>query len=415
MSDSIDVLVIGGGFAGVCSAWSLARRGRKVALLDRGEIGSGCSAGNAGLIVPSHSIPMAAPGVLAKGMKWMFDPESPFYIRPRFSPALFSWLWRFRGACTEERARRSTGVLRDLHQASLALYDELAKLDGLSFGYAREGLLLLYRSDHGFREGVEEARHLERVGIAATPLSPGEIAARVPRAKPGLAGAVLYPGDAHLDPLAFVRGLAKRAEAAGVRFSPGTEVLGFEISGRRIASVRTSTGSLTADQVVLATGSWSPTVARTLGLRIPIQPAKGYSVTVARPGSCPSIPLLLMEAKVAVTPLGDRMRLAGTLELAGLDLSINERRVEAIRRGAREYLEGLDGIGPGDVWRGLRPCTPDGLPILGRPRGLENLILATGHAMIGVSLGPITGEIVARVACGEPPGHDLAPLSPDRF
>lgn len=409
MSDRADVLVVGGGFAGVCTAYELARRGKRVVLVERGDVASGCSAGNAGLIVPSHSIPMAAPGVLAKGMKWMFDPDSPFYIKPRFSPALFSWLWKFRGACSEERARRSTTVLRDLHLASLALYGEIA------LPHSRDGLLLLYRSERGLHEGLEEARVLEQAGIASRALSLGEIAARVPRAKPGLAGGILFPSDAHLDPLAFVRALAARAEAAGARLCTHTEVLGFIRSGRKIEGLRSAKGDLAADQVVLATGSWSPSLARELGLRIPIQPAKGYSVTLPRPESCPSLPLLLMEAKVGVTPLGDRMRLAGTLELAGLDLSINERRVEAIRRGARDYLEGLDATGPGEVWAGLRPCTPDGLPILGRAPGFDNLILATGHAMIGVSLGPVTGRLAAQLACGEKPDLDLAPLRPDRF
>jgi D-amino-acid dehydrogenase len=410
----MDVAVIGGGFAGVCSAYSLARRGKTVVLLERGEIASGCSEGNAGLIVPSHSIPMAAPGVIAQGMKWMFNPESPFYIRFRWSAALFSWLWKFRAACSGERMLHSMDVLRDLHRASLGHYDALAK-DGAVAGYARQGLLLLYRSAHGLEEGAAEGKLLERVGIASQLLSPAEVAARVPSAKAGLAGGVYFPGDAHLDPAAFVRGLAARAEAAGVRIQTGTEVLGFATSGRKISAVKTSRGDVVADQVVLATGSWSPSVAQDLGLRIPIQPAKGYSVTVPRPERCPSLPLLLMEAKVAVTPLGDRLRLAGTLELAGLDFSINERRVEAIRRGAREYLDGLDSIGPGQVWRGLRPCTPDGLPIIGRSRTWENLILATGHAMIGVSLGPVTGSLVAQIACGEPPELDVTALSPERF
>jgi D-amino-acid dehydrogenase len=345
----------------------------------------------------------------------MFDPESPFYIKPRFSPALFSWLWKFRAACTEERARRSMDVLRGLHRASLALYDDLAKLDGLAFGYSREGLLLLYRTSRGFEDGVKEGELLERAGIVSKTLTPAEATARVPHARPGLAGGILFPGDAHLDPAAFVRGLAARCEADGVQVHTGTEVLGFETSGRKITSLRTTKGGFAADQFVLATGSWSPSIARGLGLRIPIQPAKGYSITVRRPESCPPLPLLLMEAKVAVTPLGDRMRLAGTLELAGLDLSINERRVEAIRRGAREYLDGLDAMETGDVWRGLRPCTPDGLPILGRSRPFENLILATGHAMIGVSLGPVTGSLVAQIACGGKPDLELAALSPGRF
>jgi D-amino-acid dehydrogenase len=358
---------------------------------------------------------MAAPGVIAKGLKWMFDPESPFYIKPRFSPALFSWLWKFRAACTEERVRRVMTVLRDLHCESVDLYDELSRIAGLSFGWTRDGLLLVFRTDHGLEEGLKESALMQEIGVPSRALTPAEIVLKVPRARPGLAGGIHYPGDAHLDPLAFVKGLASHVQSRGVRIHTGTDVTGFATSGRKITAVRTSKGDFTADQVVLATGSWSPSVARALGLRIPIQPAKGYSITMRRPEGAPSVPLLLIEAKVGVTPLGDRLRLAGTLELAGLDLSINERRVEAIRRGAATFLDGLDTVGPGEVWRGLRPCTPDGLPILGRSAAFENLILATGHAMIGLSLGPVTGAVVARIACGESVDIDLAPLRPERF
>jgi D-amino-acid dehydrogenase len=411
----VDVIVIGGGIVGVCSAHYLAARGASVTLLERDDIASGCSAGNAGFICPSHSIPMAAPGVVAKGLKWMFDPDSPFYIKPRFSPSLFSWLWKFRAACTEERVRKVMTVLRDLHCGSVALYDELAGMAGLSFGYRRDGLLALFRTAPGLRDGLEESSLLQEIGVPSRALTPDEIAARVPRARPGLAGGILFPGDAHLDPLAFVRGLASHVQSRGVRVLTGTEVLGFATSGRKITAVRTGRGEFAADQIVLAAGSWSPSLARDLRIAVPIQPAKGYSITMPRPERSPSVPLLLMEAKVGVTPLGDHLRLAGTLELAGLDLSINERRVEAIRRGAGTFLEGFESAGTGEVWRGLRPCTPDGLPILGRSASIDNMILATGHAMIGVSLGPVTGSLVARIACGEATDIDLAPLSPDRF
>ena len=408
----VDVLVVGGGIVGICCAHFLARRGKSVAVVERGDVASGCSFGNAGLVVPSHSLPMAVPGALARGLRWMFDPESPFYIQPRLSPSLISWLWKFRSACTEERVKAAMPVLRDLHQASLALYE---KFEGFSFGYARRGLLLVYRSGHGLEEGAAEARQLGEVGIQSTILDAGGVRASVPQLRPEIAGGVLYPGDAHLDPLAFVQGLAERARAAGVRLLTGTEVLGFTTKGRTITGVRTSQGDLVADQIVLAAGSWSPSLHRDLRLRIPIQAGKGYSITLPRAGENPAVPLLLMEARIAVTPLGDRLRLAGTLEMAGLDGSINERRVEAIRRGACEYLEGLNTQDPGQVWAGLRPCTPDGLPILGRPRAYDNLILATGHAMIGVSLGPISGSLVAQIACGEKPEIDLQLLHPDRF
>jgi D-amino-acid dehydrogenase len=415
VSERRDVLVLGGGIVGVCSAHYLAARGKSVTLLERGDIASGCSAGNAGFVCPSHSIPLAQPGIIAKGLKWMFDPDSPFYIKPRFSPALFSWLWKFRAACTEERVRRVRTVLRDLHCRSVELFDEIARIPGLSFHWTRRGLLSLFRTAHAYEEGLKESAQLQEIGVPSRTLTPDEIAARVPRAKPGLAGAIHFPGDAHVDPLAFVRGLASTLTSKGVDVRTGTEVTGFTISGRKITGVRTTQGDFAADQIVLAAGSWSPSIARELKLKIPVQPAKGYSITMPLPPAAPSVPLLLIEAKVGVTPMGDRLRLAGTLELAGLDLTINERRVEAIRRGAATFLDGIEGAATGEVWRGLRPCTPDGLPILGRSAAFDNLILATGHAMIGLSLGPVTGELVAKIACGEPSDIDLTVLQPERF
>lgn len=406
-----DVLVVGGGVVGVSCAWYLAAAGRSVLVVDSGEVGGGCSHGNAGLIVPSHSIPMAAPGMISKGMRWMFDAESPFYIKFRFDRALFSWLWKFRAACREGRVRAAAPVLRDLHRASGALYDALAE----DCAYAKKGLLLVYRSHEGLEEGEEEARFLEGFGLPSKLLDGVAARAMVPALREGVMGAVHYPEDAHLDPAAFVRNLARGCEAKGVRFLPRTAVTRFEVSGRRISAVRTAAGEYRPEQVVLAAGSWSPDAGRDLRLRIPIQPAKGYSLTLDAPRSAPEVPLLCMEAKVAVTPMGPKLRLGGTLELAGLDLSINERRVAAIRRGAETYLEGLEGLEVRETWRGLRPCTPDGLPILGRPFAYDNLILATGHAMIGMSLGPVTGKIVAELVEGRPAGFDLALLHPDRW
>jgi D-amino-acid dehydrogenase len=405
--DSADVLVVGAGVVGVAAARFLASRGRRVLVVDSGGVAAGCSRGNAGLVVPSHSIPMAAPGVIAKGMKWMFDPESPFYIRFRWSPALFSWLWKFRAACREERMRAAIPLLRDLSLASVRLYDELAP--ALDCHYARKGLLLVYRTEEGFEEGRHEAGLLREHGLDSKELT--DPRTLVPSLRDGVVGALHFPDDAHLDPALFVQALAR---ASGAQFLEAA-VNGFEVSGRRVTAVRTSQGDFTPETVVLAAGSWSPGVGRDLGLSIPIQPAKGYSITVKAPAATPPVPLLCMEAKVAVTPMGPNLRLAGTLELAGLDLSINERRVEAIRRGARTYLDGLEHLEEVEVWRGLRPCTPDGLPIVGRPRAFDNLILATGHAMVGLSLGPITGKLVSELACGERPSIDIAGLSPDRF
>jgi D-amino-acid dehydrogenase len=408
------IVIVGGGVVGVCSAYYLARRGLSVTLVEKGEIAAGSSYGNAGLIVPSHSVPLAAPGVLRQGLRWMLDAESPFYIQPRPSRALVRWLLRFRRACTADHVRRSIPVIRDLSRASLDLYRELAALPGLDFGFRQDGVLAVFRTAAGLQHGRQEAAVLEGAGIAAKVLDAESARALEPALRADLAGGVHFPDDAHLTPDRFVRGLARVADGLGAHVLTHTEVLGFTRRGGRIASVETTRGDLAADQVVLAAGSWSGHVAAGLGLDLPIEAAKGYSVTSELPPSGPRIPLLLGESRVAVTPMGDTLRFAGTLELAGLDLTINRRRVAAIRRAVPLYLSEQPYV-LREIWRGLRPCSPDGLPYLGRSARHENLIVATGHAMIGVSLGPVTGALVAQLAAGEVPMLDLGPLRPERF
>jgi D-amino-acid dehydrogenase len=410
------VIVVGGGVIGVCAAYYLARRGLPVTLVERAEIAAGSSYGNAGLIVPSHSVPLAAPGALSQGLRWLFDPESPFYIRPRPSRDLVRWLVKFARASTDAHVRRSLPVLRDLSRASLALYRELAALPALEFGFCEDGALAVYRTSAGLEHGHREAAVLEAAGITARVLDGAGARALEPALRTDVVGAVHFPGDAHVTPDRFVRGLARAAEGLGARLLTGTEVLDFGRRGRRITAVETTRGDFAADQVVLAAGSWSASLARGLGLDLPLQPAKGYSVTCDRPAAGPRRPLLLAEARVAVTPMGDALRFAGTLELAGLDLAIDRRRVAAIRRAVPRYLAADAAALPvREIWRGLRPCSPDGLPYIGRPAHCENLIVATGHAMIGVSLGPVSGALVAQLAADEPPAIDVAPLSPDRF
>ena len=416
MRDDVDVLVIGGGVVGVACAWYLAQQGRAVTLVDKDDVCAGSSYGNAGLLVPSHARPLAAPGVLSRGLKWLLDPESPFYIKPRLDRDLAAWLWKFRGACTEENVRRGVPVIRDLSLASLALYRDLAEIKAFEFGFHRLGALKVFRTADGLAEGRREAHELEAAGIVAKVLD-HEAARQIEPALSGnVVGAVYFPDDAHLRPDLFVRGLAQLArERGGVTIAPSTEVLGFERSGRRITGVETTRGTVSANEIVLAAGAWSGALGRSLGLALPIQPAKGYSVTYEAPRGGPHVPLLLGEAHFAVTPMDETLRFAGTLELAGLDLSISHRRVDAIKRGWRDYLSIPGNLTLREVWRGLRPCTPDGLPLLGRPRSLDNLVVATGHAMIGVSLGPVTGKLVAQLVAGEKPLVDVTVLDPDRF
>jgi D-amino-acid dehydrogenase len=408
------IVVVGGGVVGVCAAYYLVGRGLPVTLVEKGEIAAGSSYGNAGLVVPSHSVPLAAPGVLQQGLRWMLDPDSPFYIRPRPSRDLIRWLLRFRRACSADHVRRSIPIIRELSRASLSLYRELAALPGLEFGFRQDGVLAVFRTVEGLAHGRQEAAVLDEAGIAAKIVDAEGVRALEPALRHDVSGGVYFPDDAHVTPDRFVRGLARVAQGLGARVLTGTEVFGFTTRGRRIAVVETTRGNLDVDGVVLTAGAWSSELAHGLGLDLPLQAAKGYSITCDRPSVGPRIPLLLGEARVAVTPMDDALRFAGTLEMAGLDLVINRRRVEAIRRAVPRYLAEERYV-VREIWRGLRPCSPDGLPYIGRPARYDNLIVATGHAMIGVSLGPVTGALVAQLAAGEAPILDLAPLSPDRF
>jgi len=413
VSDRPDVLIVGGGMIGVCTAHGLVERGSSVTLLERGEICSGASHGNGGWICPSESAPVPGPGVIREALPWLLDPESPFWIRPRASLALLRWLWDFRRACNAAAARESFRLHRALSLASLARYRELARR--FEFGFTQRGLTLLFETEKGMRATQHEVDLLEAAGGNARWLDVKALRERIPGVSLHLAGGLELPDDAHITPTDFVRGLAADVARRGAVIHTQTEVLELEWSRRGPARVRTTRGDFRADEVVLAAGAWTPQLARGLGLRVPVEAAKGYSISVERPERFPDLPLGLMEGMMFVTPMGSRLRFGGTLELGGLDMRVSRRRVDALSRTLRRYLPGLPHTPTVEIWRGLRPLTPDDLPILGRPAGTSGLVLATGHGMLGISHGPISGELIAQLVSGEKPEIDLAPFSPDRF
>ena len=356
---------------------------------------------------------------MSQGLRWLIDPASPFYVRPRPSADLARWLWRFRAAARRGPMERSAAVLASLTLAGARAWEELMEEERIECGYARRGLLALYATDRGMAEGVEEAELLGRCGVPTEVLDPAAVREIEPAASGEVRGGVHYTGDANLDPSALVQGLARRVEEMGGRIETGQEVTAIIARGGAVERVEAKGAAYRPRELVLAAGSWSTAIARTAGIRLPVQPAKGYSVTVpAGPGGwLPSIPLMAHEARAALAPMAGAMRMAGTLELAGMDLSISRRRVRAIAAGLERYITGLGGveIDPDRVWAGLRPCAPDGLPIIGRPRPMKGMIVATAHAMIGMTLGPVTGRLVSKIAMGEHLEMDLAPVSPDRF
>jgi len=411
------IVIIGGGAVGLATAYALRRDGHSITLLDRDQPGKACSLHNAGLLVPSHFVPMAHPGVISQGMKWMLDPESPFYIKPRLDRELISWVWKFRKSSTEAHVHRSMALLRDLCQASLRLTSEMAGLDGLRFGLEKRGLLMLFRTPAGRRGCEDEASMAQTLGVEARVLDRTGLEMLEPAGSFLASGGVYYPGDAHLSPSDLMNALRTSIEQSGVTVSGGTTVSGFVLERNRIAAVATSRGEIPGDEFILAGGAWSPSILRGLGIALPMQPGKGYSVTGPAPARMPSIPMIFTEARVVLTPLADSIRFAGTMELAGLDLSINQRRVDAILKAVPMYLDGIPtpDRAAAKLWSGLRPCTPDGLPYVGRFTACDNLIAATGHAMLGITLAAVTGTLVADLVASRAPGVDLRHLSPDRF
>ncbi len=403
------VVVIGGGLIGLSTAIECHCRGHRVTVLEKARARRGASFGNAGMIVPSHFIPLAAPGMIALGLKWMWNPESPFYIKPRLDWGLLTWAWRFWRASTRERVERAAPLLRDLHLASREAYARI----GDTCGLAQRGLLMLCKTQHTLDEEAHTAQKARELGVPAEVLDAKATAALDPGATMDIAGSVFFPKDCHLQPKLHVAAMERQLGDSLL----DAEVIGWRREGSRIAAVRTSSGEVAGDEFILAGGSWSPDIVRGLGLRLPMQAGKGYSLTLPKPVELPGICSILTEARVAVTPMGGALRVGGTMEIAGLNERVSPRRVAGIVKALPQYYprfraEDFEGIEP---WCGLRPCSPDGLPYLGRTRAAENLIVATGHAMMGLSLAPVTGELVGQFVDGEPPRFDLALLSPDRY
>lgn len=411
------LLIVGAGVVGLSAGLWAAREGLDVTVVDEGSAeGDGCSYGNAGMVVPSHFVPLAAPGMVARGFKWMWDPESPFYIRPRLDGALIGWGLRFWRSATAAHVARSAPLLRDLHLASRKILESWAAEWTEGFGFARRGLLMLCRTPHGLREEIRVAEQARALGIPAEALTAAEAGALEPALRMDVVGAVRYPLDCHLVPRRLMAALRREAERAGATLTWNTAVEGWRTRGGRVEAARTAVGDLLADEYVLAAGVWSTPLARDLGLRLPLQAGKGLSLTLSAPRRLPHHCAILSEAHVAVTPMDGALRVGGTMELAGLDRTASPSRVRGIVRSLTEYLPDftVDDFAGVPAWCGLRPCSPDGLPYVGRVSRYDNLSVATGHAMMGVSLGPVTGKLIADIVSRRPLSLDIAALDPER-
>lgn len=417
-AESKHIVVIGAGVIGLCAAYYCARRGHRVTVIDRNpEQREGCSFGNAGMIVPSHFVPLAAPGMVALGLKWMWNPESPFYIKPRLDRELLSWSWKFWCAANAKHVERSAPLLRDLNFASRALFEQLASLPNNDFGLVKRGLVMLCKTQHSLDHEASYAAQANALGVPAQVLEAKRTAQLDPGVTMDIVGSVYFPKDCHLSPQHFMAGLKRQCESFGVKFRWATNVTRIANRESRITSLAASAGSIEPDELVLAGGAWSPLLARELGLKIPMQAGKGYSLTLTKPRRLPQLCSIFTEARVAVTPMNGSLRFGGTMEITGVNEDINPVRVRGIIKSVPKYFPEFAPDDFADVkpWCGLRPCSPDGLPYLGRTAKYSNLTLATGHAMMGLSLGPISGKLVSEIVSGEKPSFDLTLLHPDRY
>jgi D-amino-acid dehydrogenase len=409
-------IVIGGGIIGLSSAFYLQESGWKVVVLDKHDFSDNCSYGNAGYVCPSHFIPLATPGIVQQGLKWMLNSKSPFYVEPRLSSDLIRWGFRFIKSATPEKVAAAAIPLRDISLYSQHCYEEWLKNPGFDFAYEKKGLLEYFQTEAKEAHSHHTAEAAHKLGLTASMLTAAEVQAMEPQTKLNIRGALYFQCDTHLYPQKLMQGLRQVLEKRGVEFRPSAQVTGFVKQGTAVQKVITSQSVYDADLVVMATGSWTPELVRQLGIRIPLVPGRGYSVTLEDSPFQLNYPAVLQEGRVAITPMdGNKIRFGGTMEITSIKTPPRMNRVRGILESVQRYLPEFNIPVPAekDVWYGYRPCSADGLPYIGRIK--DNVLLASGHAMIGLSLGAGTGKLIAALANHETPDVDLAPFDPLRF
>jgi D-amino-acid dehydrogenase len=410
------VVVIGGGVIGASCAYYLARSGWAVEVVERGEFGKGCSHGNCGFVCPSHVLPLAEPGAVGRTLRALLQRNSPFSIKPRFDPALWDWLWRFTRRCNRRDQLGAGHAIQALLNSSRSLYDELLRDEPLDCEWQANGLLFVFLSRAGMEHYAQTDRLLrEEFNLAAERYDGDAVAALEPALVPGLGGGWLYRTDAHLRPDRLMASWRRVLEARGIRVRERCPVTGLAGEGGRARAAVTAEGELPADAFVVAAGALTPLLNAELGCRLPIQPGKGYSITMRRPAKCPVLPMLFEEHRVGVTPLPSGYRLGSTMEFAGYDATLNRARLDLLREGARPYLHEPFGDPVEEEWFGWRPMTPDSLPVIDRSPAYGNVLVAAGHNMLGLSMAPATGRLVAELLDGRPPHLDPGPYSVRRF
>ncbi|MCB0647076.1 MAG: FAD-dependent oxidoreductase [Saprospiraceae bacterium] len=410
-------IVIGGGIIGLSSAYYLHKAGFQVKVIDKSAMDRGASYVNAGYLTPSHIVPLAAPGMISKGIKWMFDSSSPFYIKPRLDWDFMKWTWYFKKASTTSHVQRSLKVIKDINILSRDMYDDiLASGDLDAYQYERQGLLMVFKSAKAGDEERKVASWAGDLGLEVKELNKAELSAMQPDSNIDALGAFYYLCDGHMTPGQFMARMKDYLQKSGIEIITNKEVIDFNFEHGKVKALVTNDGSLEADEFVLASGCWSENLAKKLGIYLPVQAGKGYRIDVPRPTGI-TLPTILMESKVAVTPMDGFTRFAGTMELSGINNIIRKERVEAIANAAHRYYPSFEvnAEEKAQAQFGFRPVSPDGLPYIGKTSKYTNLTFASGHAMMGWSLGPGTGKLVTEIITGEKTSMDLKAFGVERY
>ena len=411
-----DIVIIGGGIVGLCSAYYLNKQGHQVTVIDKGDITSGASFVNAGYITPSHIIPLASPGMIAQGIKMMFNSASPFYMKPRLDMDFLKWSWYFHKSSTKAKVEKAIPVIKDINLISRELFADIKKSGDLGdFHLERKGLLMLYKTEASYLHEKEVADRASFLGLEVSELNKEELQTMEPKVLIDAEGAIHYECDGHTTPTEFMPKLLDYLKRKGVNVKTQEEVIDISTSESKITSVLTNKSSYKPNEVVVAAGTWSGELSKKLNLKLSLQGGKGYRINVARETGI-TIPAILMEAKMAVTPMKGFTRFAGTMEFSGNNDIVRKERVQAIVNGAESFYPELE-IKSEEIAgakTGLRPVSPDGLPYIGKSKSIDNLTIATGHAMMGWSLGPATGKLVSEIIDGTKTSMNIDAFSPER-
>lgn len=416
-SEKGNVLILGGGVVGLCSAYYLLRDGWKVVLLDKGDLTNSCSNGNAGMIVPSHFTPLASPGIVSQGIRWMLNKRSPFYLKPTLDLSLASWGIKFLKHANSNHVKRSAPFIRDINLLGKQEYKVLNQENDFDFNLSEKGILTLFKLEKTAEEELHLSKNAKDLGLECSVLSASEVQLLEPEVELDVLGAVHYKCDGHINPNVFISQLVSVIKKMGGEIKTHTGVTSIEVESKKIKRVHAGSQNFKVDKVVMTGGAWLPSLAKMAGLSIPVMPGKGYSFLSTGFMGKLNYPALLLEERVAMTPIGGEVRVGGTMELAAINSKINLNRVEGIVNAVPKYYPNNPVEMPSieNIWYGFRPCSPDGLPYLGKTPSIENLVVAGGAGMMGLSTGPAMGKIVKELLNEETPSIDINMFKPQRF